>query len=317
MVRLETERMIIRDHQKTDLKAHHNLISNDEVMYYIQDIKTASIYESKDNLEFSISESIAENRVCHFFAMIDKVSNEHIGSIGFTILEKGDSGNAELGYFIHKEFWGKGFTTEACKAVITYGFETVGLRKFTTGCVYDNHHSEHIMKKLGMVKEAHKYNHISIDGIWRERVEYALFNEALLSKQEKQKLLIVSLAEDLQHTKYHFDGSTAAFVFGVNCEMDDIDITFPYDDELKIRTYFKEHQQSTTIEADDFKHFQFYLKGEKIHCLFYKGDVKEFSFEDDIKILHHVPVIYKSMSFYLRRSNNTTIKNAIRELMKE
>jgi ribosomal-protein-alanine N-acetyltransferase len=314
MIGLETERLIIREHEVSDLEAHHRLISNDEVMYFIQDIKTNSIQETKDNLEFAIEQSRLEKRTCYFFAVVEKNTNDHIGSVGFTILDNESGGNAELGYFIHKQFWGKGFTTEAVKAVIEYGFETVGLKKITTGCVYDNQSSEHIMKKMGMFKEAHKYHHISIDGVWRDRVEYGLYNKSLLTTSEKQRLLIATLAESLRYRKYHFDGSTAAFVYGVECEMDDIDITFPYEDEMRIREHFKEYKLTETVESEGFKHFHFYMNNEKIHCLFYEGDSKQFSFEDDIMVLYDTPIVYKSMSFFLRHSNNQMIIDAVKRL---
>jgi len=47
MVRIETKRLIIRDHILEDLEPLHNLLSNDEVMYFIPDTKTKTIEESK------------------------------------------------------------------------------------------------------------------------------------------------------------------------------------------------------------------------------------------------------------------------------
>ncbi len=50
MIKLETKRLIIRDPIIDDLESHHELLSNDKVMYYLQDIKTNSLEESKENL---------------------------------------------------------------------------------------------------------------------------------------------------------------------------------------------------------------------------------------------------------------------------
>jgi|GEM_PF-598538 len=310
MVYLETDRLVIRDLRASDLEYHHALISNDEVMYYIQDIQCHSLKESQDNLEFCITESKLPDRK-HYFLGIFLKDETHVGSIGFTILEKGDSGNAELGYFIHKKFWNKGYTSEAAKCVIDFGFKKVRLKKFTTGCVYDNDKSEAIMKKMGMYKEAHKKDHIYIDGKWRDRVEYGLYNKLLLSRVEKQSLLIVDLASRLKGYKYHFDGSTALFVHGIREEMDDIDITFPYNDEGLIRDLFNDYTLSETILEKGFKHFFFMMDGEKIHCLFYEGSSDTFSKEDDIKVMNFVPIVYKSMSFF-KREGKVKLKDKIR-----
>lgn len=177
MVRIETERLIIRDHIKDDLFKHHLLMSDPEIMTFIEDIQTHSLEASEDNLKFSIEESKkGDQRRCYFFAIIEKETNSLVGSTGFTILDKNETGgNAELGYFILKEFWGKGYTTEAARAVIDFGFNTLNLHKMTTGCILENVNSEKIMIKLGFTKEAHLVKHVLHKNIWKDRVEYALF----------------------------------------------------------------------------------------------------------------------------------------------
>lgn len=179
MVRIVTDRLIIRDNLDEDLSEHHRLMSNPELMTYITDIMTYSIEESKENLRFSIEESKKGNdRKCYFFAIVNKENNGFIGAIGFTVTEKNiDGGNAELGYFILKEYWNKGYTTEAARAVIDFAFKTVGLHKISTGCTLENEKSENIMKKLDMIKEAHFKSHVYHNGSWKDRVEYALFSK--------------------------------------------------------------------------------------------------------------------------------------------
>lgn len=174
MVALETDRLIIRDHRESDLENHHRLMSDETVMSYIKDIKTNSLKESKDNLEFSIRESESGNRKCYFFAIEDKVSLDFIGSIGFTVMEKNENGGtAEIGYFILKEHWGKGYVTEAAKSVLDYAFNVLMLHKVYSGCNIENKESENIMIKIGMEKEGHLYKHILHNGKWKDRVIYA------------------------------------------------------------------------------------------------------------------------------------------------
>jgi ribosomal-protein-alanine N-acetyltransferase len=56
-----------------------------------------------------------------------------------------------MAYFIHKKFWGNGYTAEAAKRVIDFAFENVGLHKIITGCLKENAAFEKIMKKCGMI----------------------------------------------------------------------------------------------------------------------------------------------------------------------
>lgn len=179
MVSINTKRLLIRELKDDDLQSHHQLMSNDIVMTYIEDIKTHSLEESSDNLNFCIAESYKKDRQCYFLAIEELSSKKHVGSIGFTIVERNESGgNCELGYFIHECFWGLGYTTEAAKAVISYAFEELNLHKITTGCMAENVSSEKIMIKLGMKKEGHLVQHVLHNGIWKDRVEYALIKNS-------------------------------------------------------------------------------------------------------------------------------------------
>jgi len=312
MVKLESERLYIRDLKMEDLDDHHRLISDPDVMHYIRDIQTHSLDESKDNLIFSIVESKKKERVYYFFGMYLKDTDEHIGSIGFTVLEKGDSGNVELGYFIHKEYWRKGYTYEASEVVVKYAFD-LGFQKITTGCVYNNVNSESIMKKLGMYKEGHLYRHTFINGKWYDRVIYGLYNPRFLTKVEHQRLTVVKLAELLEAIPYHFDASTSAFIYGVDFEMNDLDIVFLNHMENEVRQLFSGYTISKTYELDDLLHFKVEVENEIVHCLFYKDD-SNFYREESIKVIHHVPVKYKSIDYYKRHCKSQEMLNAIKKV---
>lgn len=174
MISLKTERLIIRDNQNSDLEMHHKLMSDREVMKYIQDIMTTNIDESWKNLEFSIEEASKNDRMCYFFAMEEKSTGNFVGAIGFTIVEKSvDHGVAEMGYFALKDYWGKGYVTEAAKAVIDFAFNEVRLHKMLAGCNALNIKSENIMKKLGMEKEAHHKQQMLFEDEWYDRLIYA------------------------------------------------------------------------------------------------------------------------------------------------
>jgi len=178
MIKLNTERLIIRDHKEDDLESHHKLMSNDKVMRFIQDIQTHSFEESTQNLAYCIEESIKGDRQCYFFAIVEKSTSDHVGSIGFTILDFDEQRKkAELGYFIHEKYWGIGYTSEAVKAVIQYAFDTLDLHKLVTGCNAENLNSEKIMLKHGFQKEAHLRQHVFHEGLWKDRVEYGMLKK--------------------------------------------------------------------------------------------------------------------------------------------
>jgi RimJ/RimL family protein N-acetyltransferase len=51
MKSLETERLVIREYQKSDLPEYHELISNKQNMYFLNDISTISLEESRKVLK--------------------------------------------------------------------------------------------------------------------------------------------------------------------------------------------------------------------------------------------------------------------------
>ncbi|MDI7740596.1 GNAT family protein [Lysinibacillus fusiformis] len=56
---------------------------------------------------------------------------------------------AEIGYFIDKNEWGKGYATEVAALMIEYGFEKLGLERIYGHCMSRNSASRKVMEKLG------------------------------------------------------------------------------------------------------------------------------------------------------------------------
>ncbi len=57
---------------------------------------------------------------------------------------------AGIGYGPGYDYWGKGYITEAAKAVIRFLFYAVNYRKIIAGCDSGNVGSSKVMEKLGM-----------------------------------------------------------------------------------------------------------------------------------------------------------------------
>lgn len=69
-----------------------------------------------------------------------------IGICGYTL--EGES-EAQIGYWIGKLYWGRGYATEAARALIAYGFAKGGVKRFTGRHFADNAASARVIKKLG------------------------------------------------------------------------------------------------------------------------------------------------------------------------
>jgi len=69
-----------------------------------------------------------------------------VGGAGYYRLA---SGAAELGFWLGRPWWGKGFATEAAQAVLRLGFADPSLPGFTSAHFVDNKASERVLAKLG------------------------------------------------------------------------------------------------------------------------------------------------------------------------
>lgn len=175
---LKTERLIIRDHAPEDLGPMHRLLSDAKAMYYLDDIRTRTLDETRMNLKAELAEIGRPDRVKFYFAILEKASGEYVGEIGYTIKASAPAGSvANLGYFILPGYWGRGLTTEAAREVLRFAFRQGGVVKMETGCIRDNGASEAVMKKLGMTKEADFRLHVLHDGRLKDRVEYGMTGE--------------------------------------------------------------------------------------------------------------------------------------------
>ena len=149
--------------------------SDNNVMVYLQDIKTNSIEESKENILKAINDINSKSRKYYFFVIENKIANEFIGEIGYTVTKDTHYGKlVHLGYFIMEKYWNNGFTTEALKRVIEFAFEENNVYRVSTGCVKENIRSEKVMQKNGFIKEAEYKEYIYHEGKLKDRVEYRL-----------------------------------------------------------------------------------------------------------------------------------------------
>ena len=83
-----------------------------------------------------------------------------VGAVGLEICK--DHLRAELGYWIGKPYWGKGFATEAARALVGYGFEVLGLDRIIGLAQPENVPSQRVLEKSGMTyeKDAYYYEHL-------------------------------------------------------------------------------------------------------------------------------------------------------------
>lgn len=147
MKTLETERLVLRGFREGDAVAVYGYATNPNVGPAAGWAPHRSLEESRRIVRMFIQ---ADN----VWAIIDKARDRLVGSIGLQRDGKRSTDDARmLGYVLAEECWGKGFTTEAARRVVQYGFEEEGLALISAYHYPFNARSKRVIEKCGMSYE--------------------------------------------------------------------------------------------------------------------------------------------------------------------
>ena len=162
-MQLETERLILRPWVDADAESLYEYAKDPAVGPIAGWPPHKSTEES-----LNIIRTVFNDSEC--YAVCEKNSNQAIGAValkrnGHTdMTEKEDE--CELGYWLGKPFWGRGYIPEAAAELIRHGFEDLGMTTIWCGYYDGNEKSKRVQEKLGFV-----YHHTC------EEVPVSLLNE--------------------------------------------------------------------------------------------------------------------------------------------
>ncbi|WP_339148788.1 MULTISPECIES: GNAT family N-acetyltransferase [unclassified Sutcliffiella] len=170
---LETERLLLRRLELRDADRVEELASDYELAKTT--LTVPHPYPPGSAADFIRSMWDSKERGLVVFAIVEKEIDSLIGIINIkqTLSYK----RGELGYWIGRPYWGKGYGTEAARAVVAFGFKELGLNKMFAGAFADNPGSWRIMEKVGMKHEGTWRQHAMRDGRFVDLAYYGLLRE--------------------------------------------------------------------------------------------------------------------------------------------
>lgn len=171
MPTLETERLILRPFTPEDAPAVYELVKEWEVASTTLNIPHP--YEPAMADSWIRSHTISAAAGDGFtLALIERESDALVGSIALRLWEAHDRG--ELGYWVGRPWWGRGYITEAAAAVMKHGFETLGLNRVEAHHLSRNPASGRVMQKLGMTWEGRMREHVKKWGQYEDVEAYSI-----------------------------------------------------------------------------------------------------------------------------------------------
>ena len=151
IIPLETERLIFRNWNAADLETLHSLCADPSVMQFVGDGKPWS----RERTEQFVAHAREMSQSLGFcqWPVIHKDRSVLIGFCGFVPASDG----AEIGWRLAKEYWGRGLATEAARAGLKHGFETLGFQRVIATGQSPNRASLRVVEKIGLKRESHFY----------------------------------------------------------------------------------------------------------------------------------------------------------------
>jgi RimJ/RimL family protein N-acetyltransferase len=175
-VLITTERLVLRDWRDSDLPAWAAMNADPAVREYLGPLLTA---EQAAASVRSFQADLDRNGF-GLWAVEVRETGEFIGFTGLDRVEDGlPVTGVEAGWRLARSAWGHGYATEAARAVLAYGFDTLGLAEILAITAAGNQRSQAVMRRLGMTTDPAD-DHEDLDapeGPYRHQVVYRLSRE--------------------------------------------------------------------------------------------------------------------------------------------
>lgn len=145
----ETKRLYFRQHQPEDLDAYCAMEADEDFRRYV-----GGRPRPRDEAEKRFMNGLGPvSDGLHMRAAVYKPEEKYIGRCGiyphFNREGVPVPGEAALGLYLDKAYWGRGLATEAGLAFVAYGFEQYNLNRIVTAIDTRNEASVTVIEKLG------------------------------------------------------------------------------------------------------------------------------------------------------------------------
>ena len=182
IVELETERLKLRQWKERDLPLFAEINADPDVMEYYP----SALNEAESNSMANKLKQLISERSWGFWAVETKKEKQFIGFVGLhkPAYDLPVTPCVEVGWRLEKEYWGKGYATEAARESLRFAFEELKLNEVYSFASVSNKRSWSVMKRLNMVNTGYNFEHpiIPKNHPLREHVLYKITAEDWATK---------------------------------------------------------------------------------------------------------------------------------------
>ena len=171
-MRITTDRLVLREFVIDDWP---------DVLAYQRDPRYLQFYPWADRTEAEVRDFVqmfvdqqAERLRRKFQLAITLPNSERvIGDCGIRRKSENDW-EADIGYELAPECWGRGYATEAAMAIVDFGFRDLQLHRISSWYIADNAASARVLERVGLRPEGRLRENEFFKGCWWDTLLYGL-----------------------------------------------------------------------------------------------------------------------------------------------
>jgi RimJ/RimL family protein N-acetyltransferase len=176
---LETGRLLLRPFAAGDLDALFAIHSRPDVARYLY-WRPRTTDEVRAVLEQKMRSRVIDPESDTLtLAVVLKATTELIGECNLHLLSE-EHRQGEIGFIVHPGHHGRGYATEAARALLRLAFEDLSLHRVIGRLEARNTASGRVLEKLGMRREAHLVENEYVKGEWQSELVYAILDREWL-----------------------------------------------------------------------------------------------------------------------------------------
>ncbi len=166
---LETERLIIRQLNGSDLEFIHAHYQRPEISHFTL-LHFNNIKETKEYFDISCLPPFSRE---FKMGIVLRDTSELIGTVSFLSWNHKHR-NGELGYDLAPEYWGKDLMFEALLEFLTYLFDNLEIHRIEATTNENNLLSKKLLERLGFMLEGTMREKYKIDGYFQNELLFSL-----------------------------------------------------------------------------------------------------------------------------------------------
>ncbi len=174
MTTLATARLVLGPHREDDAERLHRWETDAEIVAMMSDGYTPM---TLDDARKEIERWTSAEQIAGRFAIRLAETSEYLGFVHLGEIER-DHGRCKLGYLIgEKALWGRGYATEAVRAVVGHAFGPLGLRRIQAGAYATNPASIRVLEKTGFRREGVLRSSVRRGDVFIDEIVFGLLSD--------------------------------------------------------------------------------------------------------------------------------------------